>query len=215
MEKPVRMPNMSQLKDALQPRVRRKFSQPNRVIVFTRHPEAGVTKTRLIPALGPELASRVQTELTKRTLDVAQRHCAGKPCDVEVRFAGGDRLHMESQFGLDKRYRRQGEGDLGARLAGVFETAFAEGAQRVLVTGADCPGLKPSILNTAIEALSEADVVLGPAFDGGYYLVGLHSPNPSLFAGIDWGTGQVLTQTIQRATAAGLSVNVSHRTNFE
>jgi len=184
-----------------------KFAQPHRVIVFTRYPEPGVTKTRLIPALGPELASRLQDRLTKRTLAVVQSHCECHPCDLEVRFAGADCLRMEDHFGLDKHYRPQSDGDLGTRIIHALETAFYEGTQRVLIVGADCPDLTPEILASALQALEKSDVVLGPARDGGYYLVGLRQPTPSLFQGIDWGTDQVLNQTLRKATQHRLTVH--------
>jgi len=198
---------MIHLEQATPPFPRRRFAQPHRVIVFTRYPEPGVTKTRLIPALGPELAARVQDRLTKRTLAVVLSHCGCHPCELEVRFAGADRLRMENHFGLDKRYRPQSDGDLGARIIHAFQTAFDQGAPRVLIVAADCPDLNPGILASALDALEKSDVVLGPARDGGYYLVGLRQPTPSLFQGIDWGTDQVLKRTLEKATEQRLNVH--------
>ncbi|EMI45652.1 TIGR04283 family arsenosugar biosynthesis glycosyltransferase [Rhodopirellula sp. SWK7] len=198
---------MLDLEMALRPLTRRRFSQPERVIVLTRYPEPGLTKTRLIPAVGAEAASRIQDQLTKRALGVAMKYGGHSACDIEVRFAAGDRIRMENRFGLDKTYRRQGEGDLGARLVDAFGVAFAEGAERVLVIGSDCPDLKPSLLSQANDALAEADVVLGPAQDGGYYLIGLRSARPELFEDIEWGSEDVLQQTRQRAREVGLKIH--------
>ncbi len=197
---------MSPIEHALPQRQRPSFAQPHRVIVFTRYPEAGVTKTRLIPALGPERAAEVQTQLTKRTLETALRHGGEAHCDIEVRFAGGDRPLMEALFGNTAQYRRQDEGDLGQRLEKACQTAFAEGAESVLVIGSDCPDLNCQILSQAQAALTEADVVIGPALDGGYYLIGLRAAAPTLFSDVDWGTEHVLAQTIEKTNAAGLTM---------
>jgi rSAM/selenodomain-associated transferase 2/rSAM/selenodomain-associated transferase 1 len=181
-------------------------AQADRVVVFARFPEAGQTKTRLIPALGPVRAAQLQTALIRRTLDVARKICSARPCDLEVRFAGGDRSCMCGMFGADTQYVAQKGAGLGNRLEHAVTTAFLEGAKRVLVIGTDCPELEPPILDEAFEALTHADVVLGPAIDGGYYLIGLRVNRPELFRGIDWGTEHVLRQTLQSARHARSSV---------
>ena len=88
----------------------------------------------------------------------------------------------------------------------AVSVAFMEGAKRVLVIGTDCPEIEPSILAEAFEALSRTDVVLGPALDGGYYLIGLRANRPDLFRGIDWGTENVLRQTLEIARQSRYSV---------
>ncbi len=181
-------------------------AQPDRVIVFARFPEAGQAKTRLIPALGPERAAQLQTALTRRTLDVVRRHCSVRPCDLEVRFAGGDISRIRSLLGAENRYLTQHGTGLGDRLEHAVTAAFSEGAKRVLAIGTDCPELEPAILDEAFEALSHADVILGPAIDGGYYLIGLRDNQPELFRGIDWGTKNVLRQTLESARRARRSV---------
>ncbi len=171
----------------------------NRVIVFSRYPEPGVTKTRMIPALGPERAAQLQQALTKRTLAVVNSFGADHPCDLEVRFAGGESSRMSCMFGAGLSYRSQNGGDLGQRLTDAFATAFNEGATRVVVMGSDCPEIDSAILDEATNALSHADVVLGPAIDGGYYLIGLKENQPDLFQGIDWGSESVFRQTARKA----------------
>jgi rSAM/selenodomain-associated transferase 2/rSAM/selenodomain-associated transferase 1 len=178
-----------------------------RVIVFARYPEAGHVKTRLIPALGPEVAARLQEALTRHTLTVVQWLVQRRACDLEIRFAGGNAERMRSLYGGEHRYVEQrGEG-LGARLEQAIAAAFAEGVERLVVIGTDCPLLSGPLLSTAFEILRSTDVVLGPAEDGGYYLIGLRAPQPSLFAGIDWGTEHVLRQTLGRAARAGLTTH--------
>ena len=174
--------------------------------MFARFPEAGQAKTRLIPALGPERAAQLQAALTRRTLDVARRLCSVRPCDLEVRFAGGDVSRMCSLFGTEHQYLAQQGNGLGERLELAVSTAFRAGAKRVLVIGTDCPELEPAILDEAFEALSHADVVLGPAIDGGYYLIGMRANQPELFRGIVWSTQNVLRQTVKNAGRAQFSV---------
>jgi uncharacterized protein len=90
------------------------------------------------------------------------------------------------------------------RLA--FQSAFGTGSKRVVTIGIDCPELDAATLAQAFLALQEHDLVLGPATDGGYYLIGLRSLIPELFSGIDWGTDQVFRQTIAVAEAKGLAI---------
>ena len=182
------------------------LTAPDRVIVFARFPEAGQTKTRLIPSLGPEGSAQLQAALTRSTLHVTRQHCLGRSCDVEVRFAGGDVSRMRSQFGADFQYVGQQGSGLGERLEDAVSAAFQAGTKRVVVIGTDCPELDSTILGEAFESLSHADVVLGPAIDGGYYLIGLNANRPELFCGIDWGTENVLRQTLQRVREARFGV---------
>jgi rSAM/selenodomain-associated transferase 1 len=89
----------------------------------------------------------------------------------------------------------QPSGDLGARLRSAFETAFRKGAERALAIGSDAPDISPEILSQAVDSLQNHDVVIGPAADGGYYLIGMTRSRPELFASIDWGTERVYAQT--------------------
>lgn len=181
-------------------------SQPQRIIVFSRYPESGVTKTRLIPALGPENAAKLQSALTHHTLSIAGNYCAANACDLEVRFAGGNASLMEFAFGKNQCYRSQHGRDLGERLTDAVATALDEGATRVLVIGCDCPGIDPRTLEEAFNSLAIADVVFGPAVDGGYYLIGLCNRCPEVFHEIDWGTENVLQQSLQACRKLNLSV---------
>lgn len=173
--------------------------QAERLIVFARFPEAGHTKTRLIPALGADRAARLQETLTRRTLEVARRLCTLRSCDLEVRFTGGDFAQMSRLYGTDFRLARQEGAGLGERLEQSVDAALREGAKHVLVIGTDCPAMETTTLSEAFDALTRFDVALGPALDGGYYLIGLNENRPDLFQGVDWGTDQVLRQTLERA----------------
>ncbi len=158
-----------------------------RVALFTRWPEAGKAKTRLIPALGPQGAADLHRRLTERT--VATVRAAGLA--LEIRSTGAEPARFREWLGVDAVVD-QGEGDLGERLARTAETL------PVLLLGADIPGLLPHHLAAAAAALAAAPAVIGPAADGGYWLLGLAAPMPQLFTGIVWGTGTVLADTLAR-----------------
>lgn len=177
-----------------------------RLIVFARYPEPGTTKTRLIPALGAEAAAKLQTAMTHHTLTATRDAARRLGCHVEVRFTGGDAERMRGLFGDRVAYRPQSEGDLGRRLEHAADEALAEGAKWVIIVGTDCPDLDASTISGAIDALGRSDVVLGPAADGGYYLIGFRQARPELFHGIDWGSERVLQQTLDRAAASQLKV---------
>ncbi|MEE8450918.1 MAG: TIGR04283 family arsenosugar biosynthesis glycosyltransferase [Thermoguttaceae bacterium] len=191
---------------ALQAGGARRYDPAERLlIVFTRFPEPGKTKTRLIPAVGAEQAAAIQREMTQHTFDWATELDREDRTTVESHFEGGDRQRMRTCFGHDLAYRPQHEGDLGRRLEGAFHDAFDAGAGRVVIVGTDCPGLDAALVRTAFKRLEQDDVVLGPAEDGGYYLIGLSREAPALFARIPWGTDRVLRQTLDAVEASGLS----------
>lgn len=177
-----------------------------RLLIFTRFPQTGTTKTRLIPALGAEGAAQLQRQMTERTLAIAQGLQVDRPIEIEVRFSGGTLRQMRRWLGSGLTYRPQGLGSLGSRLRQAVETAFAEGSERVAIVGSDCPGIDATLLAKAFDALGDRDVVLGPASDGGYYLIGLRRAIPALFEGIDWGTERVWQQTLDIAEALGVAI---------
>ena len=176
-----------------------------RLIVFTRFPEPGQVKTRLIGRLGAAGAADLHRELTAHALASASALGARCGIDVEVRFDGGSEAAIRSCFGEGVSYRPQGEGDLGDRMARSIGDALGEGAPRVVVIGSDCPGITPDLLGRAFDLLAEdpGRVVLGPALDGGYYLVGMSRRRSELFRGIDWGTEHVFRQTEAAARQSG------------
>jgi uncharacterized protein len=175
-----------------------------RLILFTRHPVAGKVKTRLIPALGAEGATALHRRLMLRALRTALALCASREVGMEIRIDGGDEDAMGHWVGDGHWCRPQGDGDLGERMAEAFDASFAEGSQATVLIGSDCPSLTPERLAEAFDALRSHPVVLGPATDGGYYLVGLTRPFPELFRGIAWGTSAVLSETLRHLDGARL-----------
>lgn len=178
-----------------------------RLIIFTRYPEPGKTKTRMIPALGAEKAAELQRQMTEHTLIQVRELQNNRPITVEVRFAGGDMTRMAQWLGLDLIYQSQGEGDLGTRMARSLSLAFQDRINHAVIIGTDCPGLNAQIMAEAFGLLHQShDLVLGPALDGGYYLLGLRYFIPELFISINWGTAEVLQQTVEIAKQLKLSI---------
>ncbi len=173
-----------------------------RLIVFTRYPRPGEVKTRLIPVLGPHGAADLQRLMTEHVVREAVRVQRRMGAAVEVRYAGGTEALMRQWLGVD--CRPQTDADLGARMSDALAEALAGGARSAVIVGSDCPSVTAGLLCGAFLALEHADVVLGPAADGGYYLVGLRRPAPALFDGMHWGTADVLARTLERARALGL-----------
>ncbi|MBI5524553.1 MAG: TIGR04283 family arsenosugar biosynthesis glycosyltransferase [Desulfarculus sp.] len=184
------------------------MAKAQRLIIFTRYPEPGQVKTRLIPALGEEGAAGLARRLAQDTLAWGMSLARQEPVRLEVRFAGGDETAMRSWLGLAPLYRPQGEGDLGQRMARALHQALQEGEERVVLVGIDCPRRDDRLMSQAFQALASHDLVLGPAQDGGYYLVGLRQPAPAIFQGISWGGPEVLRQTLDAAGRAGLSTHL-------
>jgi rSAM/selenodomain-associated transferase 2/rSAM/selenodomain-associated transferase 1 len=171
--------------------------------IFARAPLPGLAKTRLIPALGPQGAARAQRRFTRNTLRVAVAAATGPVTlwcapDADQRFFTA--LHRVSGVALQS----QCDGDLGTRMQHACTQHFAsQPDQPLLLIGTDCPVLAPGHLQAAARALRQHEVVIVPAEDGGYVLVGMRRLVPELFQRIDWSTVQVMSQTRERLTQAG------------
>jgi uncharacterized protein len=170
-------------------------------MVFLKAPREGSVKTRLAAGIGARAAVEIYRQLAEQQLERIP-----KGWRVEVHYspieAGGE---MRAWLGEHAFYPQRGM-NLGERLTGAFDGCFARGASEAMAIGGDCPDLDGDALETASSALRKNDVVVGPALDGGYYLIGLRKPTPSLFQRIAWSTTDVLDQTRQRASEGGLSI---------
>lgn len=180
----------------------------SRLLIFAKHPEPGRCKTRLIPTLGEAGAAELHAVLTARTLSQVARLPGN--VSVDVCYTGLDASWFQQQCDeheLAAELLPQVEGDLGARMLAGFGRAFANGMKRVIAIGTDCPQLSAEIICSSLARLEESEIVLGPAADGGYYLLGMTAPVPELFEGIAWGSSSVLEQTL--AVLERLSMSVS------
>jgi rSAM/selenodomain-associated transferase 1 len=171
------------------------------IAVLAKAPIPGFAKTRLIPVLGGEGAARLQARLIERAVATA---CVAGIGPVTV-WATPDPMHaifetLRLRHGVG--LARQGDGDLGARMLAAITAANG----LALVIGTDCPALTADHLRTAAAVLCDgSEVVVFPAEDGGYVLIGAQRPVPGLFANMHWSTADVMAQTRQRLQAAGLS----------
>lgn len=171
-----------------------------------RAPRLGRVKTRLAAALGAAEALRAYKLLVQTVL----RRIGSRP-HVQLRYTP-DQARHEVRPWLKPGWeaRPQGRGDLGVRMGRAFTETLNDGARRVVLIGSDCPHVTGRDVAAAWAALDRHEVVLGPAADGGYWLIGLKNWHPILFQQIDWGTSRVLDQTLERAAATGLSVFQMH-----
>jgi len=184
-----------------------------RLIIFTKYPEPGKVKTRLIPVLGKERAASLHQAMTERTLRWAKSLSRKNPDLIEIWFEGGTRRMMEEWLGPELNYFHQGDGNLGERMARAFSENFQKKKREVVLVGVDCPELTAFHGKAAFNALKNHDLVLGPADDGGYCLIGLKRMVPEIFRSIAWGTGTVHHETLERAKNRDLSVrnlNILH-----
>ena len=169
----------------------------NHLIVMTRYPEPGRTKTRLIPAIGKENAAFLHQQLIQQTRETVHQLLRKLRCKMEVHYTGCTQEQMETLFEGQATCISQQGNSLGEKMHAAIKNAFAQGAKKVIVIGTDCPDIEPKTLINAFNRLDESNAVIGPAFDGGYFLIGLNQPNEAIFNGVEWGTETVLEQTIE------------------
>lgn len=177
------------------------------LVIFAKAPIPGQVKTRLCPPLTPDEAATLHGSFVLDTLERTKiaavklpidRYLACAPSVTHVFFK-----IMEERHGV-KLIDQVGD-NLGARMNQAFTVLFMQGYRRVILIGTDVPTLPLDQLKLAFASLENHDLVLGPALDGGYYLIGLKRPAPELFVDIPWSTDQVLRLTQEKATAFGLT----------
>ncbi|MFQ6539089.1 MULTISPECIES: TIGR04282 family arsenosugar biosynthesis glycosyltransferase [Aphanothece] len=177
------------------------------LVVMARWPAAGRCKSRLAAGLGAGRAAAIQRQLSDHTLAVARRARERIGCQL-VLAVHGLGARASRRWGLElgcDRAVAQGRGGLGLRMQRQMLRAQGEGAGRVVLIGSDLPCLESADLEAAFEALTAASLVLGPAADGGYWLIGLDRPRPGLMAGMPWGSPAVLAHTLAAARDLELS----------
>ncbi|MBX3179844.1 MAG: TIGR04283 family arsenosugar biosynthesis glycosyltransferase [Candidatus Hydrogenedentes bacterium] len=189
------------------------FSRPalktGLLVNFARFPEAGLVKTRLVPAMGAAGAAELYRAMAEHCVALAPPPLP--EVETQVRYTGAERGAFRDWLGPAHLYAAQGEGELGARLARALEEGFEQAYGKVVICGTDCPGLDSARTAEAFAALDEFDVVMGPAEDGGFYLIGMRlsaAPYPvaPLFDGVEWGGAGVYEAVAANAAALGLSL---------
>lgn len=180
----------------------------NYLLIFARNPELGKVKTRLAKSVGEKKALEIYHQLLQKTKDIALKvSCFRVVCYSN--FVDFNDLFDPTYFYKDEQYGQ----DLGQRMNNAISSSFEEDAERVVVIGSDCYDLSAIIIQSAFDALNSKDVVLGPAEDGGYYLIGMKSSNLSLFENKEWGSSNVLLDTLLSIKEVGLSCELLETLN--
>jgi uncharacterized protein len=168
--------------------------------VFSKNPVEGKVKTRLASAIGNTRALEIYEALRRLTAAAASSVQAR-----QVIWYSDFIPQTDSMLGAGTEARLQQGRDLGERMHNAFLDAFSSGFRQVVLIGTDCPGIRAEILEQAFSLLESNDAVLGPAMDGGFYLIGLKKPAPELFLKRAWSTSTVLEETVRKLEAAGSS----------
>lgn len=169
-------------------------------LVFLKYPEPGRVKTRLARAVGEATAARMYRAMAE--------HLVGKLTDPVVCYDPDWPLEAYRDWLGERPYRAQEGRDLGERIAGALEKATPSRGHRAVLVGTDSPQLDQATIDRALAALDESQAVLGPCYDGGYYLIGVRDRVPDLFTGIPWSTERVLELTLARARRENVSVGL-------
>ncbi len=178
------------------------MQQDSHRIIFVKNPVLGKVKTRLAAGIGEKKALEVYLHLLEITKNVALK----SDCTRNVFYS--DEIENDG-WDKDSFNKFEQEGDsLGDRMNNAFEQVFALGAKKAVIIGSDCPELSADIIEKAFEILNEKDVVIGPAKDGGYYLIGMKKLYPVLFEGKKWSTASVLQETINDIIEKDLSYSL-------
>jgi uncharacterized protein len=180
--------------------------KPTRIVIFAKAPIAGLAKTRLIPALGPQCAAQLAQRMLCHTLTTA---CASKlgPVELCTTPEKSDRAWLPFDIPHHVAISAQGDGDLGARMARAAMRTIEAGESAILI-GTDCPAITVATLQAAAAALQDHDASLIPTFDGGYALLGLKCFDAGLFNNMTWSTCTVASETLARMKRMDWQVKV-------
>jgi rSAM/selenodomain-associated transferase 1 len=163
----------------------------NLLLIFTRNPELGKAKTRLAKTIGDKAALTIYKHLLNHTKKVTEN----LPCDKAVYYSVKVRKNDIWESNMYQKHQQFGV-DLGRRMQNAFQNSFYEGYKKVIIIGSDLIDLSEKIIEEAFIKLETNDVVIGPAEDGGYYLLGMKNLQPDIFENKDWGTSSVRKDTL-------------------
>ena len=170
----------------------RKQKNKNLLLIFTRNPELGKAKTRLAKTVGDETALEIYKFLLQKTRDVSLKVTSDKAVYYSVKIRTNDIWDNE----IYQKHQQNGE-DLGIRMKNAFKDGFASGYKKVMIIGSDLYNLSSENIENAFNNLNDNDFVIGPALDGGYYLLGMNSLQENIFKNKDWGTETVRKDTLE------------------
>jgi rSAM/selenodomain-associated transferase 1 len=167
----------------------------NCILIFTRNPELGRVKTRLAKTIGDEKALKIYQFLLQKNKEISEQVSVEKRVYYSDFIAENDLWNAENY----QKFLQKGS-DLGNRMQQAFQESFQSGCEKVIIIGSDLYDITPEIIESAFENLNTNDVVLGPAKDGGYYLLGIKSIHKLIFQHKKWGTASVLKETLEDLT---------------
>lgn len=173
-----------------------RITEMNKLIIFIKNPVKGNVKTRLAATIGDDKALEVYLKLIEYTLNLA------KSLKVEVNLFFSNQIISEYPF-LKKHF--QEGSDLGDKMKNAFKKCFDEGGSNVVIIGTDCAELTKDIIEESFEQLKNNSIVIGPAWDGGYYLLGMNQFYPEIFNHIEWSTSKVFDSTLEKIKNADIS----------
>jgi rSAM/selenodomain-associated transferase 1 len=175
------------------------------LIVFARYPLPGKVKTRLAKTLGDERSADFYRACAEYVFQESAK--IGTSIMRYLFYSeNSDKDHIIEWTKGGFLYAAQGPGDLGERMRRAFRMVFDRGARKAVVIGTDVPDISASLLEEAVQALNNVDVVIGPSRDGGYYLLGTKRLHDEIFSDIEWGSDKVFTETMMHIEAKRLSV---------
>ncbi len=177
------------------------------LIIFIKNPELGKAKTRIAKTTGPERALEIYHQLLDHTRTVCEPVKADKYLFYSE-FIDNDDAWSSEHF----HKRLQSAGNLGSKISHAFQSLKSD-YDNILIIGSDCLDLEPNIIESALDSLKNNQVVIGPTYDGGYYLIGSQGYYPELFADIAWSTETVYDQTLEAAINSDLSVHALPKLN--
>ena len=193
------------MKDLRQERTLTHQTRSTQAALLLKAPREGEVKTRLARSIGAEGATRIYRALVEHQFAEIP-HTWRTAIHYTPSDAGDEMRSWLARFSPNRyQFVPQPKGDLGCRLISAMDHGFASGADRVFLLGGDCPGVTHSYLEEAEAALVERDMIIAPALDGGYVLLGLRKPIASIFEEIRWSSATVFAATLRRAIDAGLS----------
>lgn len=171
----------------------------NALIIFLKNPQEGYVKTRLASQIGDAEALSVYQQLLEHTRNVALESGA----DAHLFYS--DYIDEQDKWPATDFSKHEQTGDtLGEKMLNAFETIAEQGYEKMVIIGSDCPEITTQIIDDAFARLDEYDVVIGPAMDGGYYLLGMNVVYEQLFRGIEWSSEHVFDQTIYSMQQEGI-----------
>lgn len=177
------------------------------LIICSRYPRAGQSKTRLIPHIGAGKAALLQKKMTEKLISEADFLFQETSIPSSISYSGASNFLMQEWLGNRNFFAQQGE-DLGSRMEHAFASMHAHSFTDIILVGSDIPALNSNLLQKAFSELNKHDVVLGPTEDGGYYLIGMkeevfHNLANHLFHDIPWSTEKVYSLSAKRISRAG------------